>query len=160
MFYFLTTVVVSSFIVIFLLYYNTRDDVPLNIDIRSITTGLYWTVKQRRSGLVVTANGAKNDFYATWSLVADTSGTGSITFRNSYTGGWLYYKSITDRVHIINIIRQPANIDPIGWFYMRSGNNGIIQLESVNNAGYFLTVVESELRVSSDITNADFLLVG
>lgn len=145
--YFIAILSITIFIVVFISFFGAEDYSSPALDVQSLSTNLFWTVRRNpdnRNSRILSSDGSRNDFYATWNLISDPSGTGCITFRNAYSGGWLYFtpqdNGSSPFVTVDLSQRQSADIDPIGWFYIRTelSTDYYILFESLQTPGMYL----------------------
>lgn len=131
-FIFALIAIIFSFIIIWSIF--SADRKPNPVDILSLETNLFFTVRKEQQFL--TADSLSDLFFTSWNLEFDPSGTGSVTLRNAYSDKWIYFEpdeeGNADRITVDLNTRQGADIDPIGWFYIETGDQvGSIYLRSL-----------------------------
>lgn len=142
--YFIFTLIILIFTIVFILFFLSRDLNSPPVDVFSFETNLYFTIRTRNR--YITADSLKDLFLTSWNMVSDPSGTGSITLRNAYDGKWLYFEPDEDG-NAANVVanlnvRQPADVDPIGWFYMETGDMpGSVKLKSLHLEGKYMYAI-------------------
>lgn len=131
-FIFALIAIIFSFIIIWGIFSEDRRPDP--VDILSLETNLFFTVRKEQRYL--TADSLSDLFFTSWNLEFDPSGTGAVTLRNAYNNKWIYFEpddeGNSDRITVDLEVRQGADIDPIGWFYIENGGQvGSIYLRSL-----------------------------
>jgi len=165
--YFLAVIIILVFAIAFIWFLLSYDYASPASDIKALNTGLYLGVRTFAGKSLLTADNIKDSFYATWNIVYDTSGTGTVSFRNAFDGNWIYYTpDIDGKADYITsslTVRQNATVDPIGWFLIREGLSlGSVSFESYQTSGLFLSVISdpdtAKLLLGITETQDSFLL--
>lgn len=143
--YFIVIAVIVILSIVFIWFFLSEDIRSPPTDIFSVENNLYCTSRTFNNIEIMTADSTKDNFNTTWNLVFDATGTGTCTFRNAFTGKWIYFVPDDEgNAPVVTVDlddRQDATIDPIGWFIIKAGSStGKVKFESYQAAGKYLSV--------------------
>ena len=162
--FFILIFIISVFIFIFILFFFSKDIPPKAYNIQSNVTNLSLNVRRDENQLLVSADGNSRDFFAHWFIEADPDRSGAVTIRSAYNGNYIY--PTADGFFTVNLTaRQGTEVDPVGWFYIRSGTStGTILFQSFEDPSLYITIAENRtfqlIQLSTNISRAEFRLVG